>query len=140
MKYPGARVGLEYFWVGLLYVAEMDYAHEFLRTQFFFSGAMSSVLYVLVFLRLRGNIVVPEGSHVPKFIWVPRAKAWKLQANRDAVDAHMTGAARQMIWFPVAYTIIILPITVDRFVSGTNHKVPFPWFVFADSLFMSSGT
>lgn len=97
---------------------------------------MSFVLYVLVFLRLRGNIVIPDSSRVPKFIWVPPAKAWKLQANRDSVDAHMTDVAKQMIWFPVAYTIVIIPIAVDRFMSD----VPFPWLVFADSLFMGSGS
>jgi hypothetical protein len=101
---------------------------------------MSFILYVLVFLRLRGNIVIPEGSHVPRFIWVPRAKAWKLQANRDAVDAHMTDVAKQMIWFPVAYTIVIIPIAVDRFVSDADNEAPFPWLVFADSLFMGSGS
>lgn len=101
---------------------------------------MSFVLYVLVFLRLRGNIVVPEGTRVPKFIWVSRSKAWKLQVNRDAVDAHMTAAARQMIWFPVAHTIVIIPIAVSRFVSDAGNNVPFAWIVFGGSLFMSSGS
>lgn len=97
------------------------------------------MLYMLVFLRLRGNITFPEGSRFPKFVWVSRAKAWKLQANRDAVDAHMTDVARQMIWFPVAYTIVIVPIAFGRFLSDAGTDVPFEWIIFADSLFMSSG-
>lgn len=107
--------------------------------QFFFSGAMSFVLYMLVFLRLRGNFVFTEGSRLPKFIWVPRAKAWKLQANRDAVDAHMTDVAKQMIWFPVAYTIVIIPITFGRFLSNAGSTMTFEWYIFADAFFMSSG-
>ncbi|KAF8313496.1 hypothetical protein DL93DRAFT_2114128 [Clavulina sp. PMI_390] len=115
-QYPLSRVGVEYFW-------------------FFFGGAMSFILYVLVFLRLRGNIVFPEGSRLPRFIWVPRAKAWKLQMNRDAIDAHMVDSAKQMIWFPVAYTIIIIPIALGRFI----HDSPLGYVVFADSIFMLTG-
>lgn len=75
-----------------------------LYKQFFFSAALSFVLYVLVFLRLRGNIYTTEGSRLPRFQWVSRAKAWKLQANRDAVDAHMTDVAKQMIWSATSRT------------------------------------
>lgn len=94
------------------------------------------MLYTLVFLRLRGNLVFPEGRRLPQFIWVSKAKAWRLQANRDAVDAHMTDVAKQMIYFPVAYTIVIIPIAIERLMGG---NVPFEWVIFADSMFMSSG-
>lgn len=117
-QYPGARVGLEYFWM-------------------FFSAIMSFILYMLVFLRLRGNIII-EGWK-PRFKWVPRSKAWQLQATRDAVDAHMTALARQMLWYPVGYTIVIVPIAIARFISAGDTDVPFGWTVFADTLFMLSG-
>jgi len=102
----------------------------------FMSALLSFILYSLVFLRLRGNIVV-SGWHIV----VTRGKPQNgPQRGRDFADNQMMSIARHMLLYPVAYTIIILPIAVARFSSFAGHDVPFGVTIFADTVFLLSGT
>lgn len=103
----------------------------------FMSAVLSFILYSLVFLRLRGNIIVSGWD-----ITFSRANKPKNASGggRDFADNQMMAIARQMLIYPVAYTIIILPITVARFSSFAGHDVPFGVTIFADTVFLLSGT
>jgi hypothetical protein len=95
------------------------------------------MLYSLVFLRLRGNIIV-----IGWYVAFRRASNVKNAPWRglDFTDNRMMIIARQMLLYPVAYTIIILPIATARFTAFSGHDVPFEATIFCDTVFLLSGT
>ncbi|KAJ6495634.1 hypothetical protein C8R47DRAFT_366042 [Mycena vitilis] len=98
----------------------------------FIAAAFSFVLYTLIFLRMRGNIVVER-----RRVSFRRAglSTWRgKQFQNQALTI-----ARQMLLYPVAYTIIILPIAASRFSSFAGHDVPFEVTMFSDAVFLLSG-
>jgi len=48
--------------------------------------------------------------------------------------------SRQMLLYPVAYTIVILPISAARFTAFSGRKVPFAVTIFCATVFLLSGT
>jgi len=103
----------------------------------FISALLSFLLYSLVFLRLRGNIIV-----IGWYVAFRRANnvknaPWR---GRDFTDNRMMVIARHMLLYPVAYTIIILPIATARFTAFSGHEVPFAATIFCDTVFLLSGT
>ncbi|KAJ3857532.1 hypothetical protein EV368DRAFT_30047 [Lentinula lateritia] len=90
------------------------------------------VLHGLIHLRLRGNMSM---------------KGWRMTFYRQ-VQERPTGRnfddkgmsiARQMLLFPIAYCIIILPIAVSRFAAWNGHIVSFEETVFCETVFLLSG-
>ncbi|KAF7315258.1 Git3 domain-containing protein [Mycena indigotica] len=111
--WPGARIGLDYLFM-------------------FMAAFFSFILYMLIFLRMRGNIIV-EGRRVSfrlKKIDQWRGKRFENQALT---------IARQMLLYPIAYTILILPIAASRFSSFSGDDVPFGVTVFSAAVFLLSG-
>jgi hypothetical protein len=101
-------------------------------SQMFGSAIICFILYTLIFLRVRGNITRDSGH------WYFSSRA----RNRDSVvERELYGhtIARRMIWFPVAYTALLLPIAIARFLDW--HRVSVPWKVtiFCDAVFLLSG-
>ncbi|PIL25007.1 hypothetical protein GSI_12895 [Ganoderma sinense ZZ0214-1] len=118
-------------WISDQYPAEritMDYMVMFL------SAFLSFVMYSLVFFRLRGDIL---------------GQGWRLKVRlrrRDldgivhgSIDTHVVNIAKGMLLYPVAYTILLLPIAVCRFADWSGHQVPFGATIFSDSIFLLSG-
>jgi len=108
-------------------------AHVTLDYMFMFMAALFSfVLYTLIFLRLRGNVVVT---------------GWRVSFRRSGITAwrgkqfenQALAIAKQMLLYPVAYTIIILPIAAARFSSFAGNDVPFAATIFCDTVFLLSG-
>ena len=120
--YPVERYALEYLWM-------------------FASAGLSFVLYFLVFLRLRGNASV-LGWHI-RFHRVQNGPGQDYTNNGlfhdGRRDPHLMQVARQMLWYPVAYTILVLPIAAARFSSFNGKKVPLEVTIFTSSIFMLSG-
>lgn len=116
--YQNERLLLEYLWM-------------------FSSAFISFVLYVLVFLKLRGNIVV-SGWRI-RFRRRSSAPSWDMQTGKDQIDAQTMGIARQMLWYPIAYIVIILPIAVVRYLEWMGHTMPEPILIFSDAVFLFSG-
>jgi len=94
----------------------------------------SFVLCSLVFLRLRGN-VVPNGW----FLDFRRGSEAGANWRRMVADDQAMVIARQMLFYPIAYIILVLPVTCSRFASWTGHKVPFEVTIFTDVVFLLSG-
>nr|VWO94659.1 Protein kinase domain-containing protein [Ganoderma boninense] len=91
-------------------------------------------MYSLVFLRLRGDIL-GEGWHIKV-----RFHHRDLEGNiHGSVDTQVVNIAKGMLLYPVAYTILLLPIAVCRFAEWSGHEVPFGATVFSDSIFLLSG-
>ncbi|THH00148.1 hypothetical protein EW026_g2346 [Hermanssonia centrifuga] len=95
-QYPAAHVALDYMWM-------------------FISVTCSFILYSLVFLRLRGNILV-DG-------WRMR---FRLHRNSDVRAG-------------VGYAMIILPIAAVRFSEWSGHEVSFAATIFSDTVYLLSG-
>ncbi|KAG9035189.1 hypothetical protein FRB95_011923 [Tulasnella sp. JGI-2019a] len=117
-EYNGSRLGLEYFWL-------------------FFSAFISFVLYTLAFLRLRGNILITSGSI--RFRCVKWEHAWNGSAERETVESQVLSVARQMLWYPVAYSVVILPIAICRWTFFSGGHIPESATVAANCIFLLSG-
>ncbi|KAI0093426.1 hypothetical protein BDY19DRAFT_425166 [Irpex rosettiformis] len=99
----------------------------------FISAALSFILYILIFMKLRGNIVV-VGTRV----------RFRMRRGTDAVtglaaDDEIVAIAKTMLIYPVAYTIIIAPIAIVRFMEMGGHDVSFFATIFTDTIYLCSG-
>ncbi|KAF9653007.1 hypothetical protein BDM02DRAFT_3183333 [Thelephora ganbajun] len=101
----------------------------------FLSAFLSFILYTLVFFRLRGNIVV-TGWHVRFRMLEKDESGWR---GRERANSRALSIARQMILYPVAYTILFLPIAVLRLCEWTGQPVSFAVMMFCDSIFLLGG-
>ncbi|KAF8342806.1 uncharacterized protein EI90DRAFT_791062 [Cantharellus anzutake] len=89
------------------------------------------LMYIPLYFSLRGNL------HVNGF----RVK-WTSQSSADTglVYARTSYArAGSMLWYPVAYTVIVLPFSVCRWRAFNRYHVSWTATVLADVLFCSSG-
>ncbi|KIK70177.1 hypothetical protein GYMLUDRAFT_34662 [Collybiopsis luxurians FD-317 M1] len=117
--YPDEQIFLEYFF-------------EFL------SAGLSVILYTIIILRVRGNLVrTEEGAWRLQF--VPSWASWRLAIGRDLIDTSMLKFASNMVWYPVFYTIILIPVTIARLSSFAGNTVSFETIVFADVVFNMTG-
>ena len=115
----------------------------------FVSAFFSFLLYLMIFFRLRGNIV-PKGWRL-KF---QRRK--KFPSQTQTTDSTIIAVAKMMLLYPVsllrslvwhhrepeywwsrlfyvlqiAYTIMILPIAICRFADWSGHEIPFAVTIF----------
>ncbi|CCM01162.1 uncharacterized protein FIBRA_03210 [Fibroporia radiculosa] len=111
-------------WISNNYGAEritLDYMWMFL------SAGLSFILYALVYLNMRGNVTT-RGIHFRRH---------SVAANQ--VDSNATAIAKQMLIYPVAFTLLILPIAICRFLEWSNHPVSDAASSFSDSVFLLSG-
>lgn len=88
-------------------------------------------------MRLRGNILL-DGWSI-RFRFVDRKRAWRACADRGLVDDHVLSVARQMLYYPVAYTIVILPVAICRWTEFTTGKMPLAAVFVTDTIFLLSG-
>ncbi|KAI1796607.1 hypothetical protein LXA43DRAFT_566452 [Ganoderma leucocontextum] len=117
-------------WISDQYSAEritMDYMIMFL------SVLLSFMMYSLIFFRLRGDLL---------------GQGWRVRLRRQrdlpenmprSVDTHVINITRGMLLYPVAYTVLLLPIAVCRFAEWSGHQVPFGATIFSDAIFLLSG-
>lgn len=124
--------------------------------QEFVSAGLSFALYTAVLLRVRGNLVRTSGKWTLRF--VPHGERWRLAIRRDMVDSSMMQVAARMVWYPVchlarlffalfnngldcqvAYTILLLPVTISRFYAFSGHEVSFRLTIFSDFVFNLQG-
>ncbi|KAJ7794978.1 hypothetical protein B0H14DRAFT_2392133 [Mycena olivaceomarginata] len=100
-------------------------------TYMFMAAAFSFVLYTLVFLRMRGNIIIER-----RRISFRRRAGSALRGNHESRTLTI---AKQMLLYPVAYTIIVLPIAASRFSSFAGQDVPFELWLISAAVFLLSG-
>lgn len=107
----------------------------------FASAGFSFVLYFLVFLRLRGNIV----TNGYRFSFQRRVvvKGYSSRQYNAVTDpsqnTHVMKVARQMMWYPVAYATLVVPIAAARFASFGGAPVPWQVTIATATIFMLSG-
>jgi hypothetical protein len=136
-KYLGARIAGEYFWL-------------------WFTAAVNVVLYIPLFFYLRGNIDV-DVSHLSSprsailsyiFCCGRRVKIKCHKARKEDQDFSFMNfgtstnssteftsqqqlyrrEAAKMVWYSIAYSVVVLPITIDRWATfsslSSSHTSP----------------
>ncbi|KAH8994661.1 hypothetical protein EDB86DRAFT_3167243 [Lactarius hatsudake] len=93
----------------------------------FISALLAFILYLLVFLKMRG--IVRAQAHSTSVA----------SADQERNEKYEHKLARQMLLYPIAYTILILPIACCRFFAWTGHEVPFGVTIFSDFIYLMSG-
>ncbi|KAK0486065.1 hypothetical protein IW261DRAFT_1559495 [Armillaria novae-zelandiae] len=105
---------------------------------FMFAAALGSLLiYAFIFLRLRGHIEM-DGWTPNRFRLRPvkRVGDWRTtDSDNEAIKI-----AKRMVLYPIAYIIMVLPITVTRFMAFAGQTVTLEATVFSATLFLFSGT
>lgn len=114
-EYTGSKLGLEYFWM-------------------FFSAIISFILYALVFLRLRGNIVLDGRS-----IRFQSTNRRRTSNGHQTTESYSLKVARRMLWCPVIYTAIVLPVAICRWIEFGGGRVPLAATFVTDGIFLLSG-
>lgn len=107
----------------------------------FASAGFSFVLYSLVFLRLRGNITT-NGYRFSfhRRVVVKGYSSRQYNAVTDpSQNTHVMKVARQMMWYPIVYTILVVPIAAARFAQFGGNPVPWQVTVTTGTIFMLSG-
>ncbi|KAJ7484274.1 hypothetical protein FB451DRAFT_1392840 [Mycena latifolia] len=117
-NYPKEQIFLEYF---LEYVA----------------AVLCFVLYTLIILRMRGNLVCQDGKWTLRFL--PPGESWQLALRRDLIDSSMLQSKRWSGIQQVIYTFLILPITIARLSQFAGANVPFGATVVTDVIFNLTG-
>ncbi|KAN0126207.1 hypothetical protein V8E53_014933 [Lactarius tabidus] len=102
------------------------------------SAFVSSQLYVAVLLRVRGNLV--KDSEGRWFLrWVSCDDTWQLGFARDYLDSCIIKLVVIIVWFPVTYTVLILPISIAHFAGYAGARVPDSVTLMADMIFALGG-
>ncbi|KAJ7037317.1 hypothetical protein C8F04DRAFT_1093287 [Mycena alexandri] len=127
----GPFYGISGYWCWITpdYVVEratLDYMFMFI------AGTSSFVLYSVVFLRMRGNLMI-TGKRVMF------SKSSGNEGLGRQVESRTMSVARKMFLYPVAYTVVILPIAAARFSDWAGKDVPFEVTIFCDTVFLLSG-
>ncbi|KAH9839442.1 uncharacterized protein C8Q71DRAFT_722360 [Rhodofomes roseus] len=93
----------------------------------FMGAILSFVLYGLVFLNLRGNVTTSG-------IYFRRDSRMVRLVDEDSV-----AIAKQMLIYPIAFTILIFPMAIVRFVSWSGTPVTDAASTFGDTVFLMCG-
>ncbi|KAG9078886.1 hypothetical protein FS749_009058 [Ceratobasidium sp. UAMH 11750] len=140
-------------WIGDDYQAErFIYVYMWI----FLSLLSSLVLYSLVYLRFSGFLFYEQG----KLVWKPTSRAnsrntmtfnvsgesngtngTRLVGNGEfnGVGKHLKKVARRLMFYPLVYSLVTVPVAVCRLMAISGWKVPFPLYAFAGTTFASSG-
>jgi hypothetical protein len=107
------------------------------------AAAFSFILYSLAFFRLRGNISVAGN----KISFHPRPEVGNgrmsdettTEAHERRIGLYLTTVARHMLWYPIVYIILVLPVAISRLSTFSGVSVPFSVTIFTAAVFMLHG-
>ena len=108
------------------------------------SAVLSFVLHILVFLRLRGNITLSAGYKIG-FQRRPKVRLGRTNGGTfiitddQRVESYLTKVAKHMLWYPFAYTVLVLPMAASRYSDFSGKSVPFPVTITTAAVFMLHG-
>lgn len=122
-------------WITEQYPAEQTFLEYMLE---WVSAFFSFALYVTVLLRVRGNLIQDTAGKW-SLRWIPRSESWQLAFVRDYLDSCTVKLAAIIVWYPVTYTVLIVPISIARFASYAGARVPHGFTFMADLIFALGG-
>jgi len=92
----------------------------------FITSIMSALLYSLVFLVLRGTLVIKGGGLKVR---LDPNERWG--GNVQNYHRFVARISRSMLWFPIAYVLFLVPYSVTRLIDLSGRVCPFPLLVAA---------
>jgi len=135
-KGPYFSISGNWCWITDNYPKEQTFLEYFFE---FFSAGVGFLLYIAILLRVRGNLYYVEAEEKWHLRTVPSGQSWQLAFGRDLIDSSMLRAAKHMVWYPVAYTIILVPISFARLIEFGGGTVPDQIVIIADVLYNLTG-
>ncbi|KAI0073879.1 hypothetical protein K474DRAFT_1692483 [Panus rudis PR-1116 ss-1] len=96
-------------------------------TPIFLACLVSAVFYSLIFLILRGTLMIKGGL---KFTFDPRER-WNARSGRQEYHKFIGAVAKALLWFPIAYITLMLPHIILCLVETSGFPAPFAVRVFA---------
>ncbi|KAJ7306820.1 hypothetical protein DFH08DRAFT_901843 [Mycena albidolilacea] len=133
-KGPYFGISGAWCWITSQYPQEQIFLEYFLE---YLSAGFCLIMYTSVFLRMRGNLVHANGKWSLRFL--PRGESWQLSMSRDLIDSAMLQAVQKMLWYPIVYILLIIPITLARLSQFAGAHVPFWATVVTDVIFNLTG-
>jgi hypothetical protein len=108
------------------------------------SAVLSFILYLLVFFRLRGNISLSVENKIgfrrrPKVRVGRTSDGTYIVTDDRRVESHLTTVAKHMLWYPLAYALLVFPMAASRFSTFSGVLVPFPVTIVTAAIFMLHG-
>ncbi|KAG5653391.1 hypothetical protein H0H81_000778 [Sphagnurus paluster] len=94
--------------------------------QIFIASVVSAILYSLIFLVLRGTLNIKGGI---KLTLDPYER--KAAGASENYHRFVARIARSMLWYPIAYVILLIPYSVMRLLDISGFKVTFASMIFA---------
>jgi hypothetical protein len=139
----GPYYGISGYWCWI----RPEYSIERYTSEYIFvfaSAGFSFILYLFVFLRLRGNVTVSAGWKVyfqqrPKVRLGRTSGGAYISTDDRRLESQVTTVAKQMLWYPLVYTILVLPMGAARYCTNSGIPVSFPAITATAALFMLGG-
>jgi hypothetical protein len=78
-------------------------------------------------------------GHSTTFQRVERSKGRSAPPVQEAVDDYVFVMAKQMVLYPVAYTFLILPVTICRWMEFSGKEMPMSVIFATNCIFLLSG-
>ncbi|KAJ7742176.1 hypothetical protein DFH07DRAFT_836951 [Mycena maculata] len=129
-KGPYFGISGAWCWITSHYPREQIFLEYFLE---YVLAGWCIFLYTFIILRMRGNLVRQDGKWSLRFL--PPGESWQLALCRDLIDTVMLQAVQKMVWYPIMYTLLIIPITIARLSQFAGTDVPFWATVLGDVTF-----
>jgi len=121
-------------WISGVYRTQQIFLEYLLQ---YLSVGISLILYTFIILRVRGNLIKHEGKW--QLRKVPTAESWRPCYKGDPIDTQLVRMARLMVWFPIAYFVCLIPVSVTRFVDWSGKPVPFESIIMTEIVFTVMG-
>ncbi|EIN08781.1 hypothetical protein PUNSTDRAFT_143499 [Punctularia strigosozonata HHB-11173 SS5] len=108
--------------------------YRFYRIAFFYAWvfltlSFSVIIYTLIYLKFTGIFHGTPIRSVPSSV-----------SEQTIITHRMVKIARRLMWYPIMYMVIVVPVTICRLGSLAGWDAPFGLYVFAGVCFASSGT
>lgn len=133
-KGPYFGISGDWCWITDEYRLEQTFLEYFFE---YFSAGFSFLLYTAILLRVRGNLIIENRR--PRLRFVSKEDRWQLNLGRDFTDLSVSRAVKQMVWYPVAYSVLIIPIGLARLSEFAGRSVPHWATIVTDVIFNLTG-
>ncbi|KAH7099290.1 hypothetical protein BKA62DRAFT_710552 [Auriculariales sp. MPI-PUGE-AT-0066] len=98
----------------------------------------SILLLTATLLHLRGNVVYINGR-IKLRLRLHGDDAWHNEQVRDNLDRNILATVQRMIWFPVSYFILWLPVGISRLMQLSGDEQPFAYVAFSLVVYALTG-
>ncbi|KAH9995626.1 hypothetical protein BJV74DRAFT_829082 [Russula compacta] len=91
------------------------------------TATFNIVIYIILFLHFRGYITTD---------------GWRMRLSRSPEPINIVGPLKQaygLLFYPLVYTVVILPVSIVRYMTFAHHHIPSSVTILVDSIYLSSG-